>query len=235
VMPERRDLILEKPMMLSHAWYPLGASAFRAEPAAAIEPPVARNGYVTFGTANNPQKYTREVFRTWARVMQGCPDSKFLFIRPESGTPTFRQNVCAAFALEGVAADRIQFEAVRGAHLPHYNRVDITLDPFPQTGGTTTCEALWMGALCVTLVGEGVFERLSYSVLMNLGLGDLCARSLDEYVETAVRLGRDPARIAELRAGMRERMKASPLGQTAAWARDFYAVVERELAASRVA
>jgi predicted O-linked N-acetylglucosamine transferase (SPINDLY family) len=111
--------------------------------------------------------------------------------------------------------------------MPHYNRIDITLDCFPQTGGTTTCESLWMGAPCVTLVGEGVFERLSYSVLMNLGLGELCARSLDEFVAVAAKLASDPARIADLRAGLRQRMQASALGRTDAWARDFYEAVAR--------
>src|SRR6185369_856238 len=103
------------------------------------------------------------VISTWARVMGEHPTSRFLFVRPEGNSESFRENLCAVFAAHGVAPERIDFEPVRGAHLAHYNRIDITLDCFPQTGGTTTCEALWMGALCVTLVGEGVFERLSYS------------------------------------------------------------------------
>jgi predicted O-linked N-acetylglucosamine transferase (SPINDLY family) len=229
VMPERPELILEKPLMLPHAWYPLSAFHFHQEPAANPEPPVARNGYVTFGTANNPAKYTSQVVTAWARVMRQTPGSRFLFIRPEGGARSFRENLCAIFEAGGVSADRIQFEAVRGAHLPHYNRLDISLDCFPQTGGTTTCESMWMGAPCVTLVGPSVFERLSYSTLMNLGLGDLCAHTVDDYVAIAARLAADPARIAELRAGLRQRMQASPLGQTQAWARDFYAAVARTL------
>jgi len=232
VMPERPELILEKPLMLPNAWYPLGAFHFRPEPSANPEPPVARNGYVTFGTANNPQKYNPQVIAAWARVMRETPGSRFLFIRPEGGAPSFRANLCALFEAGGVAAERIQFEPVRGAHLPHYNRIDISLDCFPQTGGTTTCESMWMGAPCVTLVGPGVFERLSYSTLMNLGLSELCAHDVDEFVAIAARLAADPARIAELRSGLRARMQASPLGQTDAWARDFYAAVARTLEAA---
>lgn len=235
VMPETPDLLIEKPMRLSDAWYPLAPSSFRETQAIELSPPVAKNGYVTFGTANNPQKYTPVVIEAWAKVMQRCPGSKFLFIRPEGSSASFRKHLTDGFAAGGIAADRILFEPVRGAHLPHYNRCDITLDPFPQTGGTTTCESLWMGAPCVTLVGEAVFERLSYSVLMNLGLGDLCAWTIEEYVDVAVRLAHDPARIAALRAGLRERMRNSPLGDTAAWARDFYAAVARTLAAEPVA
>lgn len=227
VMPERRELMIEKPLMLPHAWYPLGAFHFRPEPAAAPEPPVARNGYVTFGTANNPQKYNPQVIAAWARVLRETPNSRFLFIRPEGAAPSFRNNLRAQFEEGGVAGERVLFEPVRGLHMPHYNRLDISLDCFPQTGGTTTCESLWMGAPCVTLVGESLFERLSFSVLMNLGLPELCARTVDEYVAIAAGLAADPARIAALRASLRARMQASPLGQTQAWAKDFYAAVAR--------
>jgi len=88
-----------------------------------------------------------------------------------------------------------------------------------------------VGAPCVTLVGEGVFERLSYSTLMNIGLAELCARTVDDYVATAAALAADPDRIAELRATLRERMQASPLGRTADWARDFYDAVARTVEA----
>jgi len=231
VMPERPELILEKPLMLPNAWYPLGAFHFRPDPAVDPVPPVKRNGYVTFGTANNPQKYTPRVIAAWTRVLSATPHSRFLFIRPEGSAPSFRDNLRALFEAGGVEGERILFEPVRGAHLPHYNRIDISLDCFPQTGGTTTCESLWMGAPCVTLVGEGVFERLSYSTLMNIGLAEFCARTVDDYVATAAALAADPDRIAELRATLRERMQASPLGRTADWARDFYDAVARTVEA----
>jgi len=226
IAPPDPRLLIEKPLMLKHAWYPLSASAFREQPAANPEPPIARNGYVTFGTANQPHKYTREGLQAWARIMARCPDSRFLFIRPEGTSPSFQSNIQNAFEAEGVEAERIEFEAVRGAHLPHYNRIDISLDTFPQTGGTTTCESMWMGAPCVSLKGPAPYERLSYSVLSNVGLADLCADTLEGYIDTAVALGSDPARIADLRATMRERMRNSPLGHSTQWAADFYDAVE---------
>ncbi len=225
IAPTDARLLIEKPLMLKDAWYPLSRSFFQDEPAADGVPPIQRNGYVTFGTANQPHKCTREVLRTWARILARLPGSRFLFIRPEGGASAFQGNVRRAFAEEGVAPDRVQFEAVRGAHLPHYNRIDASLDTFPQTGGTTTCESLWMGAPCVSLVGPAPYERLSHSVLQNVGLGDLCVTTVDDYVEAAVRLGSDPSRIADLRRGLRDRMRASPLGQEETWARDFYDAV----------
>ncbi|MFN3511728.1 MAG: tetratricopeptide repeat protein [Phenylobacterium sp.] len=227
MVPDDPRLVIEKPLVLPHGWYALGEGAFREEPKVEPVAPVERNGYVTFGTANNPYKYGREVVAAWARCVARTPGSKFLFVRPEGGAATFRDNIRAVFASEGVAPERVVFEAVRGRHLPFYNQMDISLDTFPQTGGTTTCESLWMGVPVVTKVGPAVFERLSYSVLNNAGLGEFCARTTDEYVDIAVALAGQPERIGELRRGMRDRLKASPLGQTKQFAADYYAMIEK--------
>jgi hypothetical protein len=111
--------------------------------------------------------------------------------------------------------------------MPFYNDIDIALDTFPQTGGTTTCEALWMGVPTVAMVGEALFERLSYSILHNAGLPDLIANSPEEFVSIAVKLANDPERVADIRVNQRERLKASPLGQTDAFAKDFYDLMAR--------
>lgn len=231
--PEDPSLLIEKPLMLPHCWYSLAPEIYRAEPAVDQAAPVERNGYVTFGTANNPYKYGPELLRSWARIMARTPNSRFLFIRPEGGAPSFRANMQAAFAAEGVAPERILFEPVRGKHLPFYNQIDMSLDTWPQTGGTTTCESLWMGAPVVTLVGEALYERLSYSVLMNLGLGELCATSVEAYEDLAVALAADPARIGELRRGLRARMQESPLGRTEAWAGDFFDAIAHAITQNR--
>ncbi len=160
-------------------------------------------------------------------MVAATPGSKFAFVRPEASGESFRRNIEKQFALEGVSADRIIWRAVRGAHLPHYNDIDITLDPFPLTVGTTTTETLRIGVPLVSMVGEAFFERLSYSILSNAGFGDLCAKSLDEYLEIALKLAADVERRREFRATIRDRLRASPLGQTEQFAADFYAMVHR--------
>ena len=227
--PSRGELLIEKPLMMPHSWLALGR-VFSAHHPLADALPEERKGFVTFGTANNPHKYGREVLRTWARIVAATPDSRFAFIRPEGGTPSFRQNILAAFAAEGVAEERVIFHTVRGQHMPYYNEVDITLDPFPLTGGTTTAESLWMGVPLVSLVGEAFYERLSYSILSNIGLGDLCAADLDQYAEIAMRLVGDRERRRDLRNSLRERMRESPLGRDAEFARDFYDMVAKAVA-----
>ena len=225
--PTKDEYLIEAPLVMPHSWLALGQQFFVDRHAITDDLPSDRNGYVTYGTANNPHKYGREVLRQWARVVAATPGSKFAFVRPEASGQSFRRNIEAQFALEGVTADRIVWRPVRGAHMPHYNDIDITLDPFPLTGGTTTTESLWMGVPLVSLVGQAFYERLSYSILSNAGYGDLCAKDLDEYVEIALKLAADAPRRREFRKTIRERLRQSPLGQTEQFARDFYEMIHR--------
>jgi predicted O-linked N-acetylglucosamine transferase (SPINDLY family) len=226
VVPEDRSLLVEEPLLMPRSWIAMGELAFRERPIEEVIPET-RNGYLTLGTANNPYKYSRDMLRGWARIVAAIPNSRFLFVRPEGDAPSFRKNILAQFAAEGVEADRVMFEAVRGAHMPFYNQIDMSLDTFPQTGGTTTCEALFMGVPVVTRIGPAVFERLSYSILTNAGLPDLCARSDEEFTEIALKLAGDKARRQAMRTSLRTQLKASPLGQTQQFAVDFYAMIEQ--------
>jgi predicted O-linked N-acetylglucosamine transferase (SPINDLY family) len=226
-VPPNRDLLVEQPLMMPHTWLALGRAVFSDVHPIAEQLPEERKGFITYGTANNPHKYSRKVLRTWAKVVARTPNSQFAFVRPEGNSPSFRANVLSEFAAEGVAADRVVFHVTRGKHMPFYNDIDITLDPFPLTGGTTTTESLWMGVPLISLVGEAFFERLSYSILNNAGLGDLCAADTDEFVEKALNLAGDRERRRELRQSLRERIKQSPLGRTDEFARDFYDMVAR--------
>jgi predicted O-linked N-acetylglucosamine transferase (SPINDLY family) len=229
--PDDPELLIEKPFVMPESWVVLGRLGFREEP---IEPgiPEERNGFFTFGTMNNPYKYTPELFALWAGVMNRVPDSRFLFVRPEAGAPSFRANVAREFAKHGVSEDRLVFEAVRGKHMRHYNRIDIALDSAPHTGGTTTCETLWMGCPTVSLVGEAFFERLSYSNLSNAGLGDLCAFTREQFVDIAVNLAKNRERRLDLRQNLRGRLRTSPLGDAVRWVKNFEATVDRTLGRS---
>jgi protein O-GlcNAc transferase len=232
IRPDDPALLIERPFELPESWVALGSVGFHDVP---IEPglPEERAGHLTFGTMNNPYKYTPEIIALWARVLTEVPGSRFLFVRPEGGTAPFRDNLARAFAKHGIASDRIEFLPIRGKHLQHYNKIDISLDTAPHTGGTTTCETLWMGVPAVTLVGPAFFERLSYSNLSNAGLGDLCSFTPDDYVRIAVALAGDRARRLALRHGLRDQIRRLPLGMTDRWVEHLQRQIEMAVAAPR--
>lgn len=68
-----------------------------------------------------------------------------------------------------------------------------------------------MGVPTVTLPGEIFASRHSASHMSNAGLADWVTGSVDEYVSLAVARASDVSALAALRAGLRERVRRSPL------------------------
>jgi predicted O-linked N-acetylglucosamine transferase (SPINDLY family) len=138
--------------------------------------------------------------------------------------PAYQAWVRARFQAHGVAPERIVCSGWKlsdGDHYGAYGHVDLALDPFPYNGTTTTCEALWMGVPVVVLAGARHSGRVGVSLLNAVGLGGCIAGDGEDYVRIAVDLARDPERLAELRAGLRPRMAASPLCDGPRFARSF--------------
>jgi protein O-GlcNAc transferase len=224
-VPPDPGLMLEAPLVLPRTWIALGRAVFADQHPIEAGLPEDRAGALTFGTAGNPHKFNRPTLAAWARITAAVPGARFAFVRPEGGAETFRRRILAAFAAAGVGEDRVIFHPVRGGHMPLYNGIDISLDTFPLTGGATTAEALWMGVPVVSLKGPAFYERLSHSILSNAGLGDLVAEDIAGFERIALGLAADRPRRAALRQGLRGQIRQGPLGQTEAFARDFYDAV----------
>ncbi len=120
-----------------------------------------------------------------------------------------------------MAACRVDFvEFVpREQYLERYHHLDLCLDTFPYNGHTTNLDGLWMGVPVVTRSGSAPVSRAGLSLLSNVGLADLVAVGSDDFVGIAVRLARDPDRLAAMRAGLRERVTGSPLMDSRRFAR----------------
>ncbi len=99
----------------------------------------------------------------------------------------------------------------RDGYLRTYYRIDVCLETVPYNGHTTSLDAMWMGVPVVTLVGKTVVGRAGLSQLSNLRLGELIARTEEEYVRIVTELANDLGRLGELRRTLRGRMMGSPL------------------------
>jgi len=183
--------------------------------------PALANGVVTFGCQNNPRKLHAGVLSLWARVLREAPGSRLFLCLEEYA----RAAVLQALASEGVAADRVEFggRVSRREYLERYQRIDIALDTFPFAGGTTSLDAIWMGVPVLAMNGGPLLQRAGVSILRNLGLPELVASSEQEFVTKAVELAGDLARLGRLRAELRARLRASPAGDTASFARELEA------------
>jgi len=191
------------------------------------EAPCRRTGSVTFGSFSKPLKWSGGAIRAWAAILRRVPDSRLLLHHSRAGTGS--AHLFEAFFALGVSPGRIQVcgGLDRREHWEWFHQVDLALDPFPYSGATASCETLWMGVPFVTLAGGTHASRVGVSLLTRMGLEPLIARTEEEYVDLAVRLAADPGGLAELRAGMRARMLASPLMDGAGFTRDLEAAYLR--------
>jgi protein O-GlcNAc transferase len=176
--------------------------------------PAMARGHVTFGGLNRLAKINTETVRLWARLLGECAGARLVLRSHGLGDEAVSRRYRKMFSREGIEPARIDLldSCGHGELLSGYGEIDIALDPFPYSGGLTTCEALWMGVPVVTLAGERLASRHSASHLSNAGLPELIAATPDQYVAVARDLAGDTGRLAELRAGLRERVACSPLG-----------------------
>jgi len=174
-------------------------------------PPALSGGPVTFGSFSSLAKIGPRVIALWSRLLERIPDARLLIVG--LGLASMRDEYLSRFSARGVAPSRVElrdFQSFRD-YLSMHDAVDVVLDTFPYTGGTTTCHALWMGVPVVSLVGDSAQSRGGASLLGAIGLDDLVVHTEEQYLEKACLLASDLGRLSALRAGMRARMLASPL------------------------
>lgn len=183
------------------------------QPIPVLPPPCLRNGFITFGCFQRPSKINDEVIRLWSQILQALPGSRMRLKCPSLNTEKTREAFLDHLAAKGLTRSLIDIEgkSSREEYLRSYGNVDIMLDTFPFPGGTTSCEALWMGVPTVTLNGETLIQRQGASLLTAAGMSDWIAETPDEYVTKAIRFARDPALLAQIRATQRLAIEASPV------------------------
>jgi protein O-GlcNAc transferase len=179
--------------------------------------PCAETGHITFGCLNNFCKINDAVLALWAKVLAAVPASRLLLHAPEG--------IARNRVLDHIDADRIEFVAKQplAEYRRTYHRIDIALDPFPCGGGTTSCDALWMGVPVVTLRGRTTVGRAGVSILTNAGLPEMIAADPEQYVRITRDLAADRPRLADLRANLRQRLRNSPAMDAPRFARNIEA------------
>lgn len=186
--------------------FPVATGAGSDTPSPARE---GDDGVVVFGSFNRLAKFNDAVIDAWAEILRRIPGAQLELRARLLGDPETCAHYVARFAQRGIDAVRLR---LRG-ELPYrdllaaYRQIDIALDPFPFSGCTTTCDALWMGCPTITLPGETFVSRQSASLLWRLGRGEWVAQDARDYVERAVALAADVALLRTGRGELRERVE----------------------------
>jgi protein O-GlcNAc transferase len=182
--------------------------------------PALANGHITFGSFSRMGKLGPEAIALWPELLRALPGSRMLLGAMAGKTEC--ATMVGWFAAAGIAPDRLHFHFIdtMEGYLQRHAQVDLCLDPFPFTGATTTCHAMWMGVPTLTLEGNTAPGRLGAAMLRHVGLEDFVAGTREEFVAKGLHLAREVEALAELRRGLRERFQQSPLGRPADFAVD---------------
>lgn len=191
------------------------------EAPAISELPATSRGRITFGCFQAFPKITDATLSLWSRILDACEGSTLRIqnahLSREGNRPDFLRRLQNA----GISPSRVELAGAtpRARYLAELCSVDINLDTFPYTGGTTTCEALWMGVPTVSQFGDSMLERQGLSILACAGLRDWAAASADDYVAIAISKARHLTALSETRRTLRNHVSKTPLFDTASFAR----------------
>jgi predicted O-linked N-acetylglucosamine transferase (SPINDLY family) len=188
--------------------------------------PARQPGQVTFACLNNFCKVTSPTLAAWSRLLLALPQARLLL---HAQTGSHRDRVRRYLASQGIATERLRFvgRLPLVEYLRLYQAVDMALDPYPYGGGTTTCDALWMGVPVLSLAGPSAVSRGGLSILSNMGLAEWVAYDWQQYEQRAIVWAQDLPRLRDLRASLRQRMQNSPLMDAPRFARHVEAAYRR--------
>jgi protein O-GlcNAc transferase len=217
--PDEPSHYTETSISLPHCYWCYSAPPLGGPPATQ-----RGDGPPTFGCLNNFPKVSDLTLRLWMRLLLRVPDARLLVY---ARTQAHRDRMRGALREAGVAEARAEFVGRQSLadYLQSYREIDVALDPHPYGGGTTTCDALWMGVPVVSFAGRTAVSRAGSTLLTNVGLPHLIARSEEQYVELAAGLIRDESELAVLRRTLRRRLESSPIMNAAQFTRDFEAAM----------
>jgi predicted O-linked N-acetylglucosamine transferase (SPINDLY family) len=211
--PSQASTFSERPIWMPHSYQindsgqSISARTFRR-----ADFRIAENAFV-FCCFNNTYKIEPQMFDLWMRLLKTIPGSVLWLLR---SNPQAEENLKREAAARGVATDRLLFDGKlpKDQHLARLALADLALDTLVYNGHTTSSDALWAGVPVVGYSGTHFANRVSASLLTNLGLPELVATSLEQYEALVLELVRDPARLRGIRRRLAERRMRWPLFDT---------------------
>ena len=186
--------------------------------------PAYNNKFITFGSANKLTKINDEVVKLWSEILLAIPNSKLLIRSKELSNKIFFNDTLTRFEKNKINKNRLIFlgkAETRKEILETYNKIDISLDPFPFQGNTSTCESVWMGVPVITLKGDRYLFHFGESINSNLKMFDWIAKDKKEYLDKAVFFSKNLDKVSIIRNNLREKALNSPVFNAESFADNF--------------
>lgn len=189
----------------------------------ALEPPLTRNGYITFGCVGNIAKISLKILGCWRIILQRTPRSRLLIRSISFEDPAAIDSCKHKFTCAGIPMNRVDFKLPQGGKnfLESYNDIDIILDTYPFNGGTTSCFAVYMGVPIVSWTGKSLISRMGFSILSNLEATKLIAEDEESYINCAVNASKDKKFLKQFKKESRKKMQQTGLGNGEIFAQEF--------------
>jgi protein O-GlcNAc transferase len=208
------------------AWYLPDTRMCFTEPRSTIPVsglPALGNGAITLGCFQFLAKLTDRMLQVWNTILTRLPNAHIRFQHGHLNSSSKREELNRRLQEAGIAPNRVTMHGglEYAKYLEAYAEVDFVLDTFPFTGGTTTCEALWMGVPTLTLRGSTMIQNQGASLLVAAGLPDWIADTEEDYIQKALAFASDLESLANLRLRLRQQVLASPLFDSRRFARNF--------------
>jgi len=150
--------------------------------------PALKNKFISFGSFNNILKINHKVVSTWSKILCRILNSKLYLFSDNFNEQEFKSYFEKLFLDNGVQLNQLFFQSSlkRDDLLNKYNLIDIALDTFPYSGGTTSLESYWMGVPVLTKKGDYFISKSTESINKNIGLNDWIANDESDYINKAV-------------------------------------------------
>jgi predicted O-linked N-acetylglucosamine transferase (SPINDLY family) len=174
-------------------------------------------GFV-FCCFNNIWKITPAMFDVWMQLLHQVEGSVLWLVRDNESV---ERNLRKEAQRRGIDPSRLVFAArlPLEEYLARDRVADLFLDTLPYNAGTTASDALWAGLPVLTCEGESFSGRMAASLLHAIGVPELVTSNLEDYQALALKLARDPARLAEIKAKLSHNRDTYPLFNTERFAR----------------
>jgi len=146
---------------------------------------------------NNPYKITPFIFDAWIKILQSTNNTYLYLIKSNNYS---QENIKNYIFKKDLEPNRIIFteKVSYDRYLSMLNACDVFLDTSPYNAGATAIDCLAVNTPIISLTGNSYVSRMCGSILNNLNQSDLIADNINDYINKAVMLSKNPKRNINL-------------------------------------